>query len=80
MAPSITTISTNIHDIKREIDVINDNGEELLAVSTQNAQNAELVSASTEEQSASLDEIHQSSNGLTEIASNLNTTVQQFKV
>lgn len=80
MTPSITTIATNIHDIKREIDVINENGEELLAVSTQNAQNAELVSASTEEQSASLDEIHQSSNGLTEIATNLNTTVQQFKV
>lgn len=80
MTPRITTISSNINDIKREIDVVNDNGEELLAVSTQNAQNAELVSASTEEQSASLDEILQSSNGLTNIASDLNTTVQKFKV
>lgn len=80
MTPRITTISSNIHDITREIEAINNNGEELLAVATQNAQNAELVSASTEEQSASLDEIHQSSNGLTQIASDLNKTVQQFKV
>lgn len=84
---SIQEISANIENVDKSIELIDDNGKEIslniktmTELSNNVSMGAQTISATTEEQVASIEEMSASAAGLDEMATNLEKLTDKFKI
>lgn len=73
-------VNAMVVESKENVDKMSENVSEIQSISTNTAANTEQVAASTEEQSAALQEVADNVQGLTDLASELESSVKMFKL
>ena len=77
-APFIEDVTISSEEVYKHIKILAQTFEALILFSKQNAELSEEISASTEEQLASFEEVHASASSLAETADHLKKLIAQF--
>ena len=80
VAPYMEKASATVDNIITEFENFSHNADTILNIAVSNAENSELVTAASEQQAASMEEMSRSSCDLAEVASELNQIVHKFKL
>ncbi len=80
LSEGVGSVSGRIRDMARESQSMRSSMESIKTISAKNSDEAHTVSAATEEQSASMQEIASASRSLATLAGDLQAAVEQFKV
>ncbi len=78
IAPVLTRTTSSVKNIVGDFDTFTDSADAILSIAINNAKSSEMVSAASEQQAAAMDDMHQSSQSLANVAAELNDVVKKF--
>ena len=78
IAPVLNETTDSVQNIVGDFDTFKDSADTILSIAINNSKNSEMVSASSEQQAAAMDDMHQSSQSLANVAAELNDVVKKF--
>lgn len=80
VAPVLASATSAVEDAVSDFEQFATSATTILSIAENNSQNCETVSAASEQQAASMDEMHQSSRSLAQMSTELNNVVKKFTV
>lgn len=80
VAPVLVSATSAVEDAVSDFEQFATSATTILSIAENNSQNCETVSAASEQQAASMDEMHQSSRSLAQMSTELNNVVKKFTV
>lgn len=80
VSPVLHVAKASIEEIVSDFDTFKGSADTILHVSLRNAQNSEMVSAASEQQAATLEDMTESSRVLANVATELNDVVKKFTI
>lgn len=78
VAPVLNQTASSVERIVGDFETFTNSATAILSIAENNSRNCEMVSAASEEQAASIEDMHQSSRSLANVATELNDVVKQF--
>lgn len=78
VAPVLNQTTASVEHIVGDFDTFANSAAAILSIAQNNSKNSEMVSAASEEQAASMEDMQQSSHSLANVATELNDVVKQF--
>ena len=80
VAPVMEKTSNSVERMVDDFNIFKSSADTILSIAINNAKNSEKVAASSEQQAAAMEDMQQSSNGLANVATELNDIVKKFNI
>lgn len=80
VAPHIQSMTNTVNRMHDSMATFTQNADTIMSIAVNNARSSELVSSATEQQAQSMEDMQQAAHSLTDVATDLNEAVKQFKL
>lgn len=80
ITPVLDQTTASVQNMLGDFDTFTDSADTILSIAINNSKNSEMVSASSEQQAAAMEDMHHSSQSLAHVATELNDVVKKFSL